>query len=83
MAGGAIVIFRFISVQRTRRIAFVLVHDKMVLAARTIVGTILARGAIGLAGHARFVVVIFIIAIGTDLQADCQIGDMQMSRSTR
>lgn len=55
VARRAIVILRFVRVGRTRGITLVLVHHQMMLAAGTLVRSVLAAGAIGLAWHARAV----------------------------
>lgn len=55
MARCAIVILRFVRIGRTRGITFVLMHHQMMLAAGTLVRSVLAAGAVGLAWHARAV----------------------------
>lgn len=55
MTGRAIIVLGFVRVKRTGRVTFVLVHHQMMLAAGALVRSVLAAGAIGLAGHTRAV----------------------------
>lgn len=55
----SLVILRLVCVLGTGRVAFVLVHHQMVVAARAVIGSVLAGSAVGLARHTRFVVVIW------------------------
>lgn len=56
----SLVIFRFVCVLRTGRVAFVLVHHQVVVAARTVVWPILAGSAVRLARYTRLVIVIWL-----------------------
>lgn len=55
MARRAVVILRLVGVSGTRGVTLVLVHHQVVLTAGAFVRSVLAAGAIGLAGHARAV----------------------------
>lgn len=55
----SLVILRLVCVLWTGRVAFVLVHHQVVIAARAVVGLVLAGSAVRLARHTRFVVVIW------------------------
>lgn len=79
MTGRAIVVLRLVRVKRTGRVTFVLVHDQMMVAAGAFVRPVLAAAAIGLAGHARAVLRIFVITVGTLLKANGQIGHTEVS----